>query len=103
MPKSVIQGHDVLPIKVFEKNKDLLRDYLPGYSLKGEYNFTPKATTQMASLQLDLGMHSGKHKWLNDALNDLLGDLDRAATVRMADGTIDFAATEANKTKYPLA
>lgn len=82
-----MQGHDIVPKEIARNFGRLFADFLPGWAVAREYNYTAAASTQRAALQLETLLHSGSHSWINDNLTKMLERLeglsDAEKTVRL--------------------
>ncbi len=72
-----IQANDILPQAVENEYRRLFTQYLPGWQLTGEYNYSASPSTQMAAVQLKMPLHSGSHPWINDTLIKLLKTFEK--------------------------
>jgi hypothetical protein len=90
MGSESIQAHDNVPRQIAKLFAEEFADFLPGWDVKGEYNYAARTSTQLGSLQINKLMHSGPHAWINDALFKLLdgaefrGFTDEVKTLRLA-------------------
>ncbi|NJM81487.1 MAG: hypothetical protein HC844_02460 [Tabrizicola sp.] len=60
------QGHHSTPWAIFDKNRGLFEEFLPGWNADGKYNFELRANSQAGAIQMDGLLHMNNHKWLND-------------------------------------
>lgn len=72
----LFQGLDTVPGEIFRDPviRGFFRDFLPGWSGDGVYNFQPGAATQKIAAQLQIPLQNGSHRWINDAIKELFDD-----------------------------